>query len=208
MYILVQCHVYACTVPCIYLYSAMYMLVQCHVYASTMPCIYWYNAMYILVQCQYIFRLYLQLQHHSDMGKYMRRFCLHDFTSGILLRSYHSKKLSYTCILQQKALYIIYPLDEYRKAQMLVLPTLDIQTYDWRMLLWPFSRYDVELFQRIEHLIGKKLPLYQTEEDEVMVLMERVTEAQRYAKMVSCPGLKFWKLSKILNFDLSHKSEQ
>lgn len=46
-------------------------------------------------------------------------------------------------------------------------------------------RYDVELYQRIEHLIGKKLPLYKTEEEEVMQLMERVTEAQRYAKMVS-----------------------
>ena len=29
------------------------------------------------------------------------------------------------------------------------------------------------------------LPLYTTEEQEVMLLMERVTEAQRYAKMVS-----------------------
>ncbi|KAK3091511.1 hypothetical protein FSP39_020346 [Pinctada imbricata] len=45
------------------------------------------------------------------------------------------------------------------------------------------SQYDVELYQRIEHLIGKKLPLYKTEEQEVMQLMERVTEAQRYAKM-------------------------
>lgn len=32
-------------------------------------------------------------------------------------------------------------------------------------------------------MIGKKLPLYKTEEEEVMQLMERVTEAQRYAKM-------------------------
>jgi hypothetical protein len=48
-----------------------------------------------------------------------------------------------------------------------------------------FYRYDVELFQRIEHLIGKKLPLHNTEEEEVMLLMERVTDAQRYAKMVS-----------------------
>ena len=45
-------------------------------------------------------------------------------------------------------------------------------------------RYDVELFQRIEHLIGKRLPLYPTEEEEVLALMERVSEAQRYAKMV------------------------
>lgn len=46
-------------------------------------------------------------------------------------------------------------------------------------------QYDVELYQRIEELIGKKLPLYKTEEDEVMVLQERVTEAQRIAKLVS-----------------------
>lgn len=42
----------------------------------------------------------------------------------------------------------------------------------------------MELYQRIEHLIGKKLPLYKTEEQEVMLLMERVTEAQRFAKLV------------------------
>ncbi|KOB68325.1 DEAD box ATP-dependent RNA helicase [Operophtera brumata] len=40
-------------------------------------------------------------------------------------------------------------------------------------------RYDVELYQRIEQLIGKQLPLYKTEESEVMVLQERVAEAQR-----------------------------
>lgn len=46
-------------------------------------------------------------------------------------------------------------------------------------------QYDVELYQRIEHLIGKKLPLYKTEEEEVMCLQERVDEARRVAKMVS-----------------------
>lgn len=46
-------------------------------------------------------------------------------------------------------------------------------------------QYDVELYQRIEHLINKQLPLYKTEEDEVMVLQERVLEAQRIAKMVN-----------------------
>uniref|UniRef100_A0A131XM20 RNA helicase n=1 Tax=Hyalomma excavatum TaxID=257692 RepID=A0A131XM20_9ACAR len=45
------------------------------------------------------------------------------------------------------------------------------------------TQYDVELYQRIEHLIGKKLPLYETVEEEVMALVERVTEAQRRAKM-------------------------
>ncbi|KAK2716844.1 probable ATP-dependent RNA helicase DDX47 [Artemia franciscana] len=45
------------------------------------------------------------------------------------------------------------------------------------------TQYDVELYQRIEHLIGKKLPLYSTVEEEVMTLNDRVSEAQRIAKM-------------------------
>ncbi|XP_006888482.1 PREDICTED: probable ATP-dependent RNA helicase DDX47 isoform X2 [Elephantulus edwardii] len=45
------------------------------------------------------------------------------------------------------------------------------------------TQYDVELFQRIEHLIGKKLPVFPTQDEEVMMLTERVTEAQRFARM-------------------------
>lgn len=45
------------------------------------------------------------------------------------------------------------------------------------------TQYDVELYQRIEQLIGKKLDLYKTEEQDVMVLQERVAEAQRMVKM-------------------------
>jgi ATP-dependent RNA helicase DDX47/RRP3 len=45
------------------------------------------------------------------------------------------------------------------------------------------TQYDVELYQRIEQLIGKQLPLHPTVEEEVMALMERVTEAQRIARM-------------------------
>lgn len=45
-------------------------------------------------------------------------------------------------------------------------------------------RYDVELFQRIEQLIGQKMPLFQTNEEEVMQLQERVSEAQRLAAAV------------------------
>ena len=45
------------------------------------------------------------------------------------------------------------------------------------------SQYDIELYQRIEHLIGKKLPKYDTVENEVMAFSDRVAEAQRYAKM-------------------------
>ncbi|XP_012235824.1 ATP-dependent RNA helicase DDX47 [Linepithema humile] len=44
------------------------------------------------------------------------------------------------------------------------------------------TQYDVELYQRIEQLISKQLPLYPTEEEEVMLLQERVSEAQRIAK--------------------------
>ncbi|GAB0497853.1 hypothetical protein MMPV_009190 [Pyropia vietnamensis] len=43
------------------------------------------------------------------------------------------------------------------------------------------SQYDVENFQRVEGLIGKKLPKYDAEEATVLLLAERVAEAQRYA---------------------------
>jgi ATP-dependent RNA helicase DDX47/RRP3 len=45
------------------------------------------------------------------------------------------------------------------------------------------TQYDVELYQRIEQLIGKKLPEFKVEQDEVMALNERVCEAQRSAKL-------------------------
>lgn len=65
-------------------------------------------------------------------------------------------------------------------------------------------QYDVELYQRIEHLIGKQLPLYKTEEEEVMVLQERVSEAQRVAKMVRLNG-KIFPLIQMSCTDLSPK---
>jgi ATP-dependent RNA helicase DDX47/RRP3 len=55
------------------------------------------------------------------------------------------------------------------------------------------TQYDVELYQRIEHLLGKKLPIYKTEEDEVMALQERIAEAQRTAKVVCFCCYKFFK---------------
>nr|XP_002129468.1 probable ATP-dependent RNA helicase DDX47 [Ciona intestinalis] len=45
------------------------------------------------------------------------------------------------------------------------------------------TQYDVELYQRIEELIGKKLPEYEMEHNEVKVLQERVAEAQRLARL-------------------------
>eukprot|EP00111_Clytia_hemisphaerica_P015483 TCONS_00045719-protein len=45
------------------------------------------------------------------------------------------------------------------------------------------TQYDVELYQRIEQLIGKKLPQHPIVEEEVMLLVQRVNEAQRHARM-------------------------
>lgn len=44
-------------------------------------------------------------------------------------------------------------------------------------------RYDVELYQRIEKLIGQKLEEFATEQELVLLLLERVSEAQRMATM-------------------------
>lgn len=43
------------------------------------------------------------------------------------------------------------------------------------------TQYEVELYQRIEHLLGTKLPAYNADEETVLVLLERVSEAQRIA---------------------------
>mmetsp|Transcript_1325 Transcript_1325/g.1761 ORF Transcript_1325/g.1761 Transcript_1325/m.1761 type:complete len:459 (-) Transcript_1325:253-1629(-) len=43
------------------------------------------------------------------------------------------------------------------------------------------TQYDVEVYQRLEALIGKKLPAFKCEEETVLVLLERVSEAQRIA---------------------------
>jgi len=43
------------------------------------------------------------------------------------------------------------------------------------------TQYDVELMQRVEAVIGKKLELWPTDEEEVTLLRERVDEASRLA---------------------------
>jgi ATP-dependent RNA helicase DDX47/RRP3 len=43
------------------------------------------------------------------------------------------------------------------------------------------TQYDVEVYQRMEALIGRKLAAYPCEEEAVLVLLERVSEAQRMA---------------------------
>ena len=43
------------------------------------------------------------------------------------------------------------------------------------------TQYDVEVYQRLEGLLGKKLPEYKLDEEVVLVLLERVNDAQRLA---------------------------
>ena len=43
------------------------------------------------------------------------------------------------------------------------------------------TQYDLEIWQRIETALGKKLKEYETDREEVMILAERVGEAQRIA---------------------------
>jgi len=40
------------------------------------------------------------------------------------------------------------------------------------------TQYDVEIFQRLEALIGQKLTTYSADEETVLILLERVSEAQ------------------------------
>ena len=44
-------------------------------------------------------------------------------------------------------------------------------------------RYDVELFQRIEQLTDQQMEQYAAEQETVLLLLERVSEAQRFATM-------------------------
>ncbi|KAH7726349.1 ATP-dependent RNA helicase DDX47 [Aphelenchoides avenae] len=43
------------------------------------------------------------------------------------------------------------------------------------------TQYDVEVYQRVEQFLGKKLPVYEVNHDDVMILAERVSEAARRA---------------------------
>jgi ATP-dependent RNA helicase DDX47/RRP3 len=43
------------------------------------------------------------------------------------------------------------------------------------------TQYDVELLQRIEKVIGKKMDAWPTDDEELMLLKERVSEAERLA---------------------------
>ena len=43
------------------------------------------------------------------------------------------------------------------------------------------TQYDVEQFQKIEKSIGLKMKVYPTEESMVLVMLDRVSEAQRIA---------------------------
>lgn len=48
------------------------------------------------------------------------------------------------------------------------------------------TQYDVELFQKIEALTGHKMEEYPSEQEAVLLLLERVGEAQRISTMQVC----------------------
>ena len=47
------------------------------------------------------------------------------------------------------------------------------------------TQYDVEIYQKIEHLIGKKLEEYDVNDKQPLILSDSVAEAARIANMVS-----------------------
>ena len=51
------------------------------------------------------------------------------------------------------------------------------------------TQYDVELFQKIEALTGQKMEEYPSEQEAVLLLLERVGEAQRISTMQVCTQL-------------------
>ncbi len=55
------------------------------------------------------------------------------------------------------------------------------------------SQYDLEEYQKIEHSIGKKLPTFAADKELVLVLLDRVIEAQRLASI----EMKDNKMSKV-----------
>jgi ATP-dependent RNA helicase DDX47/RRP3 len=46
------------------------------------------------------------------------------------------------------------------------------------------TQYDVEVFQRLEQLLGKRLEQFPAPKEKALLLQERVSEAQRHAIMV------------------------
>jgi len=45
------------------------------------------------------------------------------------------------------------------------------------------TQYDVEIYQKIEHLIGKKLEEYDVNDKQALILSDSVAEAARIANM-------------------------
>ena len=45
------------------------------------------------------------------------------------------------------------------------------------------TQYDVEMYQRLESVLGKKLELFPAPKENVMILQDRVSEASRIANM-------------------------
>jgi ATP-dependent RNA helicase DDX47/RRP3 len=61
------------------------------------------------------------------------------------------------------------------------------------------TQYDVENFQKIEHLIEKKMDLFETDENQVLTVHERVLEGIRYARQETKELAKKLKSSDVID---------
>ena len=70
------------------------------------------------------------------------------------------------------------------------------------------TQYDVENFQKIEHLIEKKMDLYETLENQVLTFHERVLEGIRFARQETKELAKTLKTKDVIETNPDHDNDE
>ncbi len=70
------------------------------------------------------------------------------------------------------------------------------------------TQYDVENFQKIEHLIEKKMDLYESDENQVLTMHERVLEGIRYARQETKELAKKLKTSDVIETNPDNDNDE
>lgn len=70
------------------------------------------------------------------------------------------------------------------------------------------TQYDVENFQKIEHLIEKKMDLYESDENQVLTLHERVLEGIRFARQETKELAKNLKTKDVIETNPDHDNDE
>jgi len=70
------------------------------------------------------------------------------------------------------------------------------------------TQYDVENFQKIEHLIEKKMDLYESNENQVLTLHERVLEGIRFARQETKELAKTLKTKDVIETNPDHDNDE